>query len=207
MVDTPGDRSPTQIPEPPLARFLFADTRIAWVWLIIRIYCGYAWLEAGWGKIQNPAWFGANAGGAITGFVNGALAKTAGDHPDVTSWYATFLQAVVLPNAGFWSNLVVIGEVLVGIALITGVLTGIAAFFGTFMNANYLFAGTVSTNPILFILGTWLVLAWRVAGWWGLDRWLLPLLGTPWAPGALKDRVTAHDEPPVTEVPGGAAPA
>jgi thiosulfate dehydrogenase [quinone] large subunit len=207
MLDTTEDRSPTQIPEPPLARFLFADTRIAWVWLIIRIYCGYAWLEAGWGKIQNPAWFGANAGGALTGFVNGALAKTAGDHPDVTSWYATFLQAVVLPNAGFWSNLVVIGEVLVGIALITGALTGIAAFFGTFMNANYLFAGTVSTNPILFILGTWLVLAWRVAGWWGLDRWLLPLLGTPWAPGTLKDRGATHHEPPAAEVPGGAAPA
>jgi thiosulfate dehydrogenase [quinone] large subunit len=207
MLDTPDDRSPTQIPEPPLARFLFADTRIAWVWLIIRLYCGYAWLEAGWGKLSNPAWFGSSAGGALTGFVNGALAKTAGDHPDVTSWYAAFLQGVVLPNATFWSNLVVIGEVLVGIALITGILTGIAAFFGTFMNANYLFAGTVSTNPILFILGTWLVLAWRVAGWWGVDRWLLPLLGTPWAPGTLKGRVTTHDEPPAAEVPGGAAPA
>ena len=57
MLDTPEDRSPTQIPEPPLARFLFADTRIAWVWLITRLYCGYAWLEAGWGKIQNPALF------------------------------------------------------------------------------------------------------------------------------------------------------
>ena len=25
-----------------------------------------------------------------------------------------------------------------------------------------------------------IVLAWKVAGWWGLDRWALPLLGTPW---------------------------
>jgi thiosulfate dehydrogenase [quinone] large subunit len=206
MLDT-EDRSLTQVPEPPLARFLFADTRIAWVWLIIRIYCGYAWLEAGWSKLQNPAWFGSSAGAALTGFVNGALAKTSGDHPDVTSSYAAFLQTVVLPNATFWANLVTIGEVLVGIALITGALTGIAAFFGTFMNANYLFAGTVSTNPILFVLGTWLVLAWRVAGWWGLDRWLLPLLGTPWAPGTLKERVTARGEPPAAEVPGGAAPA
>ena len=148
-----------------------------------------------------------SAGSALTGFVNGALAKSAGNHPDVTSWYAGFLQAVALPNAAFWSNLVAIGEVLVGIALITGLRTGIAAFFGTFMNANYLFAGTLSTNPILFILGTWLVLAWRVAGWWGLDRWVLPLLGTPWEPGTLKDRVTTHDEPPVTKVPGGTAPA
>ena len=38
----------------------------------------------------------------------------------------------------------------------------------------------MSTNPILGFLGILLVLAWRIAGYWGLDRWLLPLLGTPW---------------------------
>jgi thiosulfate dehydrogenase [quinone] large subunit len=182
--DTPA-YSPTQIPEPPLARFLFADTRIAWLWLIIRVYVGWEWLTAGWGKIQNPAWFGGSAGSALTGFVNGALQKTEGSHPDVTGWYAGFLQAVVLPFPTFWANVVTVGEVLVGIGLIVGALTGISAFFGTVMNANYLLAGTVSTNPLLFILGTWLVLAWRTAGWWGLDRWLLPMLGTPWAPGQL----------------------
>ena len=184
MSDTPTYAS-TQIPEPPLARFLWADTRIAWFWLIVRVYVGWEWLVAGWGKVQDPNWFGASAGASITGFVNGALQKTQGSHPDVTQWYATFLQAFILPNATFWSNVVAIGELLVGIGLILGALTGVAAFFGTVMNANYLLAGTVSTNPLLFILGTWLVLAWRTAGWWGLDRWLLPLLGTPWAPGEI----------------------
>ena len=183
-----GGLSPTQIPEPPIARFLFADTRLAWFWLIVRVYTGWQWLAAGWGKIQNPAWFGADAGSALTGFVNGALQKSTGDHPDVTDWYAALLQAVVLPHANLFANLVTVGELLVGLGLIFGALTGVAAFFGTFMNANYLFAGTLSTNPLLFILGTWLVLAWRVAGWWGLDRWLLPLLGTPWAPGRLRQR-------------------
>src|SRR5205085_3910566 len=91
-------------------------------------------------------------------------------------------QAFVLPNTTLWANMVDIGEVLVGIGLVLAALTGIAAFFGTVMNTNYLLAGTLSTNPLLFIVGTWLVLAWRVAGWRGLDRWLLPLLGTPWAP-------------------------
>jgi thiosulfate dehydrogenase [quinone] large subunit len=53
------------------------------------------------------------------------------------------------------------------------------------MNMNYLLAVTVSTNPILFAIATWLVLAWKTAGWWGLDRWLLPALGTPWRPGLI----------------------
>jgi thiosulfate dehydrogenase [quinone] large subunit len=62
-------------------------------------------------------------------------------------------------------------------------LTGIAAGFGVLMNLNYLLAGTVSINPVLGVMGLFLVIAWRVAGLIGLDRWLLPLLGLPWKPG------------------------
>ena len=46
-------------------------------------------------------------------------------------------------------------------------------------------AGSASTNGMLFAIATWLVLAWRNAGWIGLDRWLLPALGTPWKGGQL----------------------
>lgn len=109
----------------------------------------------------------------------GALGKAA-DGKDVTGWYASFLENAVLPNAKVFSYMVAFGEVLVGLGLILGLLTGIAAFFGAFMNASFLFAGTLSTNPLLFILATWIVLGWKVAGWYGLDRWALPLLGTPW---------------------------
>jgi len=196
-----GGPARTQIPEPPLSRFLFADTRMAWLWLIIRVYVGWEWLDAGWEKVTSPVWFGASAGGGLVGFVNGALAKTQGAHPDVTGWYAGFLQAFVLPYATVWANAVAVGEVLVGLGLIFGALTGVAAFFGTLMNANYLMAGTVSTNPLLFILGTWLVLGWRVAGAIGLDRFLLPLLGTPWAPGKLVHHEAAR--PALAPVAGG----
>jgi hypothetical protein len=44
-------------------------------------------------------------------------------------------------------------------------------------------AGTASTNPLLLGLDVFLALAWNVAGRWGLDRWLLTRLGTPWARG------------------------
>ena len=60
-----------------------------------------------------------------------------------------------------------------------------SGLFSGLMNANFLLAGTVSTNPIPFILATWVVLAWRVAGYWGLDRWALPLIGVPGAQGTL----------------------
>jgi thiosulfate dehydrogenase (quinone) large subunit len=171
----------THVPEPPLAKFLFASPKVALVWLVVRVYVGYEWFMAGWDKLQNPAWVGENAGAAVTGFLNGALSKTSGLHPDVSGWYASFIQNVALPNAETFSYLVVYGEVAIGVALILGLFVGISAFFGTFLNLNFLFAGTVSTNPILLLLQLFLILAWRVAGWWGLDRKALPKVGVPWA--------------------------
>ncbi|HYM70319.1 MAG TPA: DoxX family protein [bacterium] len=174
-----------QVGEPPISRFLFADTRMAWFWLVVRLYAGYMWLIEGWDKLHNPVWAGPKAGTALAGFIVGAMKKTAGTHPDVTGWYANFLHSVVLPHAATWSYAVAAGELLVGLGLIVGLFTGFAAFFGGLMNANYLLAGTVSVNPLFFILATWLVLAWRIAGYYGLDQWVLPAIGVPGAPGQL----------------------
>jgi len=173
--------------DPPVARALFGEVRWAWIWLILRLYLGYEWVLAGWEKLTG-GWMGATAGQALSGFVKGALTKSTGAHPDVQGIYAGFLQNVVLPNVAVWSYVVAWGELLVGLGLIVGLFTGIAAFFGGFMNANYLLAGTVSTNPILFIIEIFIILAWKTAGWWGLDRWVLPALGTPWRPGTVFKR-------------------
>ncbi len=184
----------TQIPEPPIARFLFADRRMAWFWLIVRLYAGYEWFTAGWEKLTghsinittfgqkvgNPWVFSGHDGAAMTGFVNGALAQATGSHANVQSWYAGFLQTFVLPHPAVWAYLITFGELAVGLGLIVGLLTGIAAFFGLVMNLNYVLAGAVSTNPILGAIALFLVLAWRIAGYYGLDRYALPLLGTPW---------------------------
>jgi len=174
----------TTLPEPPISKFLFADTRLSWIWLVLRIYIAWQWIVAGWEKVTSPVWMGPHAGGALVGFVGGALKKSGGAHPDVSGWYSVWLHNVVLPNAGFFSNIVAIGELTVGICLFLGLFTGIAAFLGATMNMNYLFAGTVSINPIMVLIQLFLILAWRVAGWIGLDQWILPMLGTPWKPGS-----------------------
>lgn len=182
------------ITDPPFAQTLFGNVHWAWIWLIIRLYVGYEWLLAGWGKIINPAWVGANAGTALKGFLDNAISLTTGAHPAVQAWYAAFLKFAILPIVGFWSYVVAFGEVLVGLGLILGVFTGIAAFFGIFMNMNYLLAGSLSTNPILLILSVLLVLAWKTAGWWGLDRWVLIDLGTPWSPGLAFQEKPAEEQ-------------
>lgn len=164
------------------AYFFISSTASAPLWLLARLYLGYEWFIAGWAKVQNPAWFGADAGAAMQGFVNGAVAKTAcaanvpaaACHPDVQMWYASFLQSTVLPNVMIWSNAIAVGELLVGLGLLVGLLTGTAAFFGFFMNINFMLAGAVSMNPVWLVLALGIMLAHRVAGHWGLDRWAKP---------------------------------
>lgn len=156
------------------AHFFTVSSASAPLWFIVRVYLGYAWLMAGWDKVTNPVWFGSSAGAALNGFVQGALGKTAGAHPDVQTWYASFLQSTVLPHLVTWSNAIAVGEVLVGLGLIVGLCTSVSAFFGFFMNLNFLLAGTVSVNPIWLVLALGLMLAHRVAGQWGLDRYARP---------------------------------
>jgi hypothetical protein len=51
------------------------------------------------------------------------------------------------------------------------------AFFGVVLNLSFMFSGSAGVNPAFAIVGLLLVLAWRNAGWYGLDRWVLPLRG------------------------------
>ena len=76
---------------------------------------------------------------------------------------------------------------LAGIALILGVLTGPAAFVGGCLSIGLWDSAGVAVVTLLFAAVVWLVLAWKTAGWIGLDRWLLPLLGMPWRGGVLFD--------------------
>jgi thiosulfate dehydrogenase [quinone] large subunit len=183
-----------QFPEPALTRFFFGSAGSAGLWFILRMNVGAAWFIAGWEKTQEAAW--GTSGIALTGFVKGAIFKSSGSNPAVQGWYADFLKNVVLPRAGLFSFLVTWGELAVGLGILLGALTGIAAGFGVLMNLNYLLAGTVSINPILGMFGLFLCFSWRVCGWLGLDRWLLPALGLPWQPGAL------FQSPGTPHVPG-----
>lgn len=178
----------SQIPEPGLSKFLFSDTRFAVVWLVVRLYVGWQWLSAGWEKVIDPAWTGGQAGSAVQGFLTGALTKASGAHPSVQSWYAAFIKNFALHHTVAFSYIVALGEFFVGVALILGIVTGVAAFFGAFMNLNYLLAGTVSTNPVLLVLEIPLMLGWRIAGWFGLDRFVLLKLSFLWKGSASQQR-------------------
>lgn len=175
-----------RLDDPPVARFLFGDLRIMpWIWLPLRIYLGWQWLNSGWGKFNNPAWV--QTGEALRGFWERAVAvpTTPGASPAIrVDWYRDFIEFLLVGGHYSWfAKLITFGELAVGIALVVGAFVGLAAFFGGFMNWNFIMAGTASTNALLFAIAILLMLAWKNAGWLGLDRFLLPILGTPWQPG------------------------
>lgn len=184
------------VQDPPLARFLFADTRASWLWLLVRLWLGYKWIDAASHKISNPAW--TQTGEAIKGFWTAAIALPEAGRPPITfDWYRSFLTMMLDTEAyRFMGPLIAYGELLIGIALVLGLFTGIAAFFGGFLNWNFMMAGTASTNPVLFALAILLMLAWKVAGYIGLDYYVLPLVGTPWRTKSVEGEatlVTAHN--------------
>jgi len=183
---------PAVVTDSPIARFLFGDVRLAWLWLPLRLWLGWDWLNHGWDKFQNPAWI--STGAALQSYWERAIVTD--PKPVIMyDWYRDLLQFLLNAQAYTWfAKVVTFGELAIGIALILGAFTGVAAFFGGFLNWNFLMAGTASTNGLLFAIATWLVLAWKTAGWIGLDRWLLRALGTPWRPGFLFLRRTAGED-------------
>jgi thiosulfate dehydrogenase [quinone] large subunit len=201
-----GDMQATSaIEEPKFARFLFTSPTAAWIWLVARVWLGYQWLHAGWEKITgtgggtftwhwaytHESWLKSSAG--LKGFVGFALKGAGGGHASVNyGWYAAFLRWIERSGAPIMSPMIAIGEFVIGAALILGLFTGIAAFFGGLLNFSFGLSGVAGVNPVFFVVEVLLVLAWRNAGYYGLDRYVLPALGTPWQRGKLFRRKEPH---------------
>lgn len=168
------------VQDPPLVQKLFSDPRAGWLWALPRIWLGYQWFDAAMHKVNNPAWV--QTGEALKGFWTNAVKIPEQGRPPISfDWYRGFIQMLLDAQAYTWfAKLVAYGELLIGIALIIGAFTGIAAFFGGLMNWNFMMAGSASTNPLLFLVAVLLILAWKVSGYLGADFFLLRWLGTPW---------------------------
>lgn len=186
------------IQDPPFIRTLFNDPRASVLWLILRVWLGYQWIEAALHKIENPAWV--ETGDALKAFWTSAVQIPAEGRPPISfDLYLSFIQFLLDSQAYTWfAKLVAYGELLVGIALILGAFTGIAAFFGALMNWNFMMAGSASSNPLLFVVAIGIVMAWKIAGYIGLDFFLLPWIGTPWGHKASESHAVAESRTKTT---------
>ena len=158
------------------------------LWLVVRLWLGYEWLNAGIEKLfgeGNAVWVGPKAGAAVAGFLKGAIAKSAladgfdpikNPHPAVNEWYATLARDVFLPNAALFSYLVALGEFAIGLALIIGVITRFSAVLSVLLSLALLMAGATSTLPQMLAIGVALAATGGVAiGYYGIDYFARPI--------------------------------
>ena len=136
-----------------------------WPILLLRVYTGVFFAYYGMKKIL---------GGAFTDGMVGFL----GSREEMVSWYRVIVDAVILPLKGLFAFLVAYGELAIGMALIIGLATRYAAYFGAFMVLNFWLAkgqGVLDSQNhdviwfvILLVLGG--LHAGRV---WGVDQRLV----------------------------------
>jgi thiosulfate dehydrogenase (quinone) large subunit len=187
-------RETVHFEEPRVARWLFVSPSAAWIWLVVRVYLGYEFAHAGWEKLTGtPSWLSSTA--PLKGFVAHALSE-AGTGPNSAvnyGWYAAFLRWIEGSGAHVMAPIISLGEFTIGLALILGLFTGIAAFLAGLLTMSFGLAGVAGVNPLFFLFEVLLILAWRNAGYIGLDRFVLPAVGTPWEPGPVFQRTGAAD--------------
>jgi thiosulfate dehydrogenase (quinone) large subunit len=163
------------------ADWLYRSRAASVLWLVARLWLGYGWLNAGyqklWGSEQAVFWNGGGAG--VKGFATaGVTGSAAGKGAGASyGWWAAFLHNFVIPNASWIAKLVTVSELAIGVLLILGLFTGAAALAGLSLNLIYLFTGSAGVNPAYAIVAVFLILAWRNAGYLGLDRFALPMAG------------------------------
>jgi thiosulfate dehydrogenase [quinone] large subunit len=185
-----------QLSDPGWYQFVFGNAAMAPLWTVARVYLGWQWLQSGWGKATGDGWLNQD-GRSLQSFWERIVQVPEQGRPPISyGWYRDFIQFMLDNDWYSWFAWVItFGEIFAGLALIVGALTGFAALGGAVLNFNFMLAGTASTNPVLFSIAILLLLAWKVAGHIGVDRWLLPALGTPWQPGAIFE-VSRQAEPP-----------
>jgi thiosulfate dehydrogenase [quinone] large subunit len=177
----------SEAPNPPsrnlrAADWLFRSSAASLIWLVVRLWLGYQWANAGyqkiWGSERSVFWFGGGAG--VKGFATAGISGSAtGKGGASYGWWAGFLHNFVLPNASWIAKVIAVSEVAIGIALILGLLTGLASIGALLLNLIYMFTGSAGVNPAYAVLAVFLILAWRNAGSLGLDRFAL---SSAWKP-------------------------
>jgi thiosulfate dehydrogenase [quinone] large subunit len=162
-----------------IADWLYRSRPASVLWLVARVWLGYGWLNAGyqklWGSEKAAFWNGGGAG--VKGFATAGVAGSkAGKGGASYGWFAGFLHGFVIPNASWIAKVVTISELAIGALLILGLLTGAAAAAGLVLNIVYMFSGSSGVNPAYAIVAVFLILAWRNAGYIGLDRFAFPMM-------------------------------
>ncbi len=101
MINAVTTRKGTEVQNPSLVTALFNHPLAAWLWLPIRVWLGWQWLNAGYEKVINPAWM--QTGVALKGFLTGAVSAMGAHGPVIHyTWYSGFLKLLISSGSYVW---------------------------------------------------------------------------------------------------------
>jgi len=156
-------------------------------WLVpIRLFLGYKWLMEGIEKVQQ-GWFtkallaglpGADAGSSASVTDTGeTVFRIISEH--TPGWYAWIATNIVIPNAILFQVLIVLAEIGIGLALLSGTFTFIAALGSLALNVNFLLSTGMYEYDWWFIPAA-LCLLGGAGRAFGVDHYLMPYLMKQW---------------------------
>jgi uncharacterized membrane protein YphA (DoxX/SURF4 family) len=119
--------------------------------LPLRIFMGITFLYAGVQHLTDPAYFDTSK----PGYIGHLVSQYA-----VGSPIHDFLLGVVEPNAVTFGYMVAIGESLIGIAVLLGLLFRLAAFAGLLLNFTFFLSATWNAFPFYFGSDLVFVMCW-----------------------------------------------
>jgi NADH dehydrogenase len=141
-------------------------------WLVpLRIYLGYMWVMSGLEKYHS-GWFDYQMLAGTADAASGAsMMQLIGDQ--TPGWYAWIVDTILVPNAMLFQKLIVFTEVGIGVALIAGLFTFIAAAVAVVMNINFMLS--TGLNDYWFLTASIACLGGAGRAF-GLDHYVIPFL-------------------------------
>lgn len=146
-----------------------AQRRVALLLLPLRVFLGIAWLRSGLAMILQPEWFD---GTALTGFLQSQTA----DAPILL--YTDVMVNAADRLAAPMGMAAALGQIAIGLGLITGTLTNLALLMAIVLNANLVLAGVGSPSQY-FIVIQLVLLAGGAGSDYSVDRSLSRYLPSP----------------------------
>jgi len=146
-------------------------------WLVLlRLYLGYMWLMSGLEKVDG-GWLMNNmiAGSNADATTGASIMQLVSDH--TPGWYAWFVDTIIVPNSLFFQKIIVLTELGLGLAFITGTFTFIAAIVSIGMNINFLLS--TGLNDLWFLMSSVAMLGGAGRAF-GVDHYLIPYLMRQW---------------------------
>jgi thiosulfate dehydrogenase (quinone) large subunit len=155
--------NPSRVTTPVALQWLTRSKVMAIGWTAMRVWLGIMWIQAGVSKLwgaENAAFMHHNGAGVAGFAAHGAAAYT---------WWGSFLHSFVVPNAGWIGVLVAVSEFAIGIALVLGLYTPLAALGSLALLFTYVMSGTASVCAFYALFAIVILATWRTSSWIGVD--------------------------------------